>query len=152
MIEAYHRHGILLDTDHLQTLTNVLLSEEERIQSKIKQSIGREINWNSGDQVSHLLFKELGLKSPVKVQFTESGREKADEEALSAIKDQHEVVGFILEGKGVSKVRTTYAEKLPRMVNPSTGRLHTTFKYTRAETGRLTSEDPNLQNPTLIHI
>lgn len=146
MIEAYHRHGIQLDTDHLKTLTSVLMSEEESIRSKIRQSVGKDINWNSGDQVSHLLYKELGLKSPVKMRFTDSGRESADEEALSALKDQHEVVGFILEGRGATKLRTTYAEKLPLMIHPETGRLHTTFKYTRAETGRLTSEDPNLQN------
>lgn len=146
MIESYHRYGIQLDTEHLNTLTSVLVSEEESIRSKIKQSVGKDINWNSGDQVSHLLYKELGLKSPVKMRFTDSGREAADEEALSALKDQHEVVGFILEGRGATKLRTTYAEKLPLMIHPETGRLHTTFKYTRAETGRLTSEDPNLQN------
>lgn len=153
MIEAFHRHGVLLDTGHLQTLSQVLSYEEESIHAKIVQSIGHDINWNSGDQVSHLLFKELGIKSPVKTQLTDSGREKADEEALSAIKDQHEVVGFIMEGKGVSKLKSTYVDKLPLMINPHTGRLHTTFKYTRAETGRLTSEDPNLQNiPTRTYL
>lgn len=146
MVEEFHRRGVLLDTKCLDDLASLLRYEEESINAKIRQSIGREINWNSPQQVGQLLYRELGLKSPVQMRKGQSGAESTDEEMLSSIKDQHEVVGFILEGRGCTKLRTTYAEKLPLMINRETGRLHTVFKYTRAETGRLTSEDPNLQN------
>lgn len=146
MVEEFHRRGVLLDTAHLANLSSLLLYEEESIAAKIRQSVGREVNWNSSQQVAQLLYKDLGLKPPIKARVTEGGVASTDEEMLSSIKDQHEVVGFILDGRGTTKLRTTYAEKLPLMIHSETGRLHTTFKYTRTETGRLSSEDPNLQN------
>ena len=145
MIEEYHRNGITLDIPVLDNLAAKLRGLEEETRDKIRAEIGRVINWNSGDQVADLLFHELNLKPPGQIRYTEGGRETTDDEMLSSVKDQHPVVGHISDGRGFTKIRTTYAEKLGKMVWPD-GRLHTTFKYTRAETGRLTSEDPNLQN------
>ncbi|MEO6139066.1 MAG: DNA polymerase, partial [Luteimonas sp.] len=100
-------------------------------------------NLDSPKQVGALLFDELKLPALVK---TPSGQPSANEEALAAIADQHALPQVILDYRGLAKLRSTYTEKLPGMINRDTGRVHTSFHQAGAATGRLASSDPNLQN------
>ena len=90
-----------------------------------------------------MLFDELKL--PVQVK-TSTGQPSVNEEALEALADLHELPQIILEYRGLAKLRSTYTDKLPDMVNPNTGRVHTSYHQAGAATGRLASSDPNLQN------
>jgi DNA polymerase-1 len=103
---------------------------------------GRTFNLDSPKQLGALLFDELGLP----VVKTPTGAPSTNEEALEAIADQHELPRLILEYRGLAKLRSTYTDKLPEMVNPDTGRVHTSYHQAGAATGRLSSSDPNLQN------
>src|SRR5690606_25391959 len=94
-------------------------------------------------QVCALLFDELKLPALVK---TPKGQPSANEEALEAIADLHELPRVILDYRSLAKLRSTYTDKLPQMVNPDTGRVHTSYHQAGAATGRLASSDPNLQN------
>lgn len=145
MIEEFHHNGILIDPAHLAQLAAHLRELEQGVAAKVEKEIGRRLNWNSPDAVSRLLFHELGLKPPGRVRRTDSGEISSADEVLTSVKEQHPVVPLIQEGRGLSKLRTTYAEKLPLMTWED-GRLHGAFKYTRTATGRLSMEEPNLQN------
>src|SRR5690606_14455776 len=112
-------------------------------QQKATELAGRTFNLDSPKQLQALLFDELGLPALVK---TPKGQPSTNEEALEAIAGQHELPRVILEYRGLSKLRSTYTDKLPEMINPETGRLHTSFHQAGAATGRLASSDPNLQN------
>lgn len=149
MIEEYHTHGVLIDQSKLSDLSVRLQVRAMEIDDEIEMLVGKRVNPNSGDQVAELLFRDLGLKPPpgLHVKMTSSrSRESVDDEVLSAFKNSHPVVPLITEGRQVKKLDGTYAGKLGGMVHPETGRLHTDFKHTRADTGRLTSSNPNLQN------
>ena len=104
---------------------------------------GRTFNLDSPKQIGALLFDELKLPALVK---TPTGAPSTNEEALEAIADQHELPRLILDYRGLAKLRSTYTDKLPEMVNPTTGRVHTSYHQAGAATGRLSSNDPNLQN------
>ena len=104
---------------------------------------GAPSTWIRPGSWGALLFEELKL--PVMVK-TPSGQPSTNEEALEAIADQHELPRVILEYRGLAKLRSTYTDKLPEMVNPDTGRVHTSYHQAGAATGRLSSSDPNLQN------
>jgi DNA polymerase-1 len=112
-------------------------------QQKATELAGRTFNLDSPKQLGQLLFDELKLPALVK---TPSGAPSTNEEALEAIADQHELPRVILEYRGLSKLRSTYTDKLPEMVNRDTGRVHTSYHQAGAATGRLASSDPNLQN------
>src|SRR5690606_11894138 len=111
-------------------------------QPRATELAGRTFNLDSPKQVCALLFEELKLPALVK---TPKGQPSANEEALEAIADLHELPRVILEYRGLAKLRSTYTEKLPGMVNPRTGRVHTSYHQAGAATGRLVSNDPNLQ-------
>jgi DNA polymerase-1 len=112
-------------------------------QQKATELAGRSFNLDSPKQLGALLFDELKLPALVK---TPGGAPSTNEEALEAIADQHELPRIILEYRGLAKLRSTYTDKLPEMVNPDTGRVHTSYHQAGAATGRLSSSDPNLQN------
>jgi len=148
MIWEYHKHGIHLDRAHFAALSLTLQGKQEELAREIKELAGQPLNHNSGDQVAHLLFNVLGLK----VRRTDGPkmtksmkREVADDEVLIGLADQHPIVRKILLARQADKLKGTYVDKLPQMVRDDF-RLHTTFRHTVAATGRLTSEDPNLQN------
>jgi DNA polymerase I-like protein with 3'-5' exonuclease and polymerase domains len=148
MIWEYHRHGIHLNKPHFYALSKRLAAKSLAVSESITSLIGHPVNHNSGDQVAALLFHELGLKvrSQDGPKLTASNsREQVDDEVLMGLKDQHPVVPLILQGRQTDKLKGTYVDKLPAMV-AGDGRLHTTFRHTVAATGRLASEDPNLQN------
>ena len=136
-------NGVLVDADELRRQTADLGRRMLAAQQKATELAGRSFNLDSPKQLGALLFDELKLPALVK---TPSGAPSTNEEALEAIADQHELPRVILEYRSLAKLRSTYTEKLPEMVNPGTGRVHTSYHQAGAATGRLSSSDPNLQN------
>ncbi len=136
-------NGVLVDAEELRRQTADLGRRMLAAQQKATELAGRSFNLDSPKQLGALLFDELKLPALVK---TPSGAPSTNEEALEAIADQHELPRVILEYRGLAKLRSTYTEKLPEMVNPDTGRVHTSYHQAGAATGRLSSSDPNLQN------
>ena len=136
-------NGVLLDGDELRRQGADLGRRMLELQQRAPGLAGRSFNLDSPRQVCALLYDELGLPALVK---TPKGQPSANEEALEAIADQHELPRVILDYRSLAKLRGTYTDKLPEMVNPGTGRLHTSYQQAGAATGRLASSDPNLQN------
>ena len=136
-------NGVLIDAENLKRQSADLSRRMMAAVQRATEIAGRVINLDSPKQLGALLFDELGLQAAVK---TPSGAPSTNEEALEAIADQHELPRVILEYRGLAKLRNTYTEKLGVMINPETGRVHTSFNQVGAQTGRLSSNDPNLQN------
>lgn len=136
-------NGVLVDADALRRQSADLGRRMLAAQQRAFELAGRSFNLDSPKQLGALLFDELKLPALVK---TPSGAPSTNEEALEAIADQHELPRVILEYRGLAKLRSTYTDKLPEMVNPDTGRVHTSYHQAGAATGRLSSSDPNLQN------
>ena len=136
-------NGVLVDGDELRRQGAALGRRMLELQQRATELAGRSFNLDSPKQVCALLYEELGLPTLVK---TPKGQPSANEEALEAIADQHELPRVILDYRSLAKLRGTYTDKLPEMVNPETGRLHTSYQQAGAATGRLASSDPNLQN------
>ena len=136
-------NGVLVDADELRRQSAELGRRMLAAQQQATELAGRSFNLDSPKQLCALLFDELKLPALVK---TPSGAPSTNEEALEAIADQHPLPRIILEYRGLAKLRSTYTDKLPEMVNPDTGRVHTSYHQAGAATGRLSSSDPNLQN------
>ncbi|KRA41596.1 DNA polymerase I [Pseudoxanthomonas sp. Root630] len=136
-------NGVMIDGAELRRQSTDLSKRMLAAQQKAIELAGRTFNLDSPKQLQALLFDELKL--PVLVK-TPTGQPSTNEEALEAIADQHELPRVILEYRGLAKLRSTYTDKLPEMVNPDTGRVHTSYHQAGAATGRLSSTDPNLQN------
>jgi DNA polymerase-1 len=136
-------NGVMTDGDELRRQSADLSKRMLAAQQAATGLAGRTFNLDSPKQLQALLFDELKL--PVLVK-TPTGQPSTNEEALEAIADQHELPRVILEYRGLAKLRSTYTDKLPEMVNPDTGRVHTSYHQAGAATGRLSSTDPNLQN------
>jgi len=136
-------NGVRVDTDELRRQSQDLSSRMLAAQQKATELAGRSFNLDSPKQLQAVLFDELKLPAVVK---TPKGQPSTNEEALEAIADQHELPRVILDYRGLAKLRSTYTDKLPEMVNPDTGRVHTSYHQSGAATGRLSSSDPNLQN------
>ncbi len=135
--------GVMIDAAELRRQSADLGRRMLAAQQHATELAGRSFNLDSPKQLGALLFDELKL--PVLVK-TPTGAPSTNEEALEAIADQHELPRVILEYRGLAKLRSTYTDKLPEMVNPQTGRVHTSYHQAGAATGRLASSDPNLQN------
>jgi DNA polymerase I len=136
-------NGVLIDAALLQAQSADLSARMLQVQNRAYETAGRHFNLDSPKQLAALLFDELGLSAKLK---TPTGAPSTNEEALEAISDEHELPRLILEHRGMAKLRGTYTDKLPLMVNPRTGRVHTSYHMAGAATGRLSSSDPNLQN------
>jgi DNA polymerase I len=136
-------NGVLVDAAELRRQSADLGKRMLDANRRAIALAGREFNLDSPKQLCALLFEELGLPALVK---TPKGQPSTNEEALEAIADRHELPRVILEYRGLAKLRSTYTDKLPEMVNPDTGRVHTSYHQAGAATGRLASSDPNLQN------
>nr|WP_295379459.1 DNA polymerase I [Pseudoxanthomonas sp.] len=136
-------NGVRIDGDELRRQSADLSKRMLAAQQKATELAGRSFNLDSPKQLQALLFDELKLPAVLK---TPTGQPSTNEEALEAIADQHELPRVILEYRGLAKLRSTYTDKLPEMVNPETGRVHTSYHQAGAATGRLSSTDPNLQN------
>ncbi len=142
VLVTMQRHGIRMDSGVLHEMSADMFQQMGRIENEIYQSIGHTVNINSPQQLSNLLFQELGLP---KTKRTKTGW-STDANALESLKGMHPVVDQILEYRQVSKLKSTYVDALPEMVNPVTGRVHTSYNQTGSATGRISSSDPNLQN------
>jgi DNA polymerase-1 len=134
---------VLIDASELRRQSVDLSQRMLAAQQRATEIAGRIFNLDSPKQLGALLFEELKLPALVK---TPTGQPSTNEEALEAIADQHELPRLILDYRGLAKLRSTYTDKLPEMVNPDTGRVHTSYHQAGAATGRLSSTDPNLQN------
>src|SRR4249919_378422 len=143
VLELIEANGVMIDMDELRRQSGDLGRRMLGLQQHATELAGRTFNLDSPKQVCALLFEELKLPALVK---TPTGQPSANEEALEAIADQHELPRVILEYRGLAKLRSTYTDKLPDMANRDDGRVHTSFHQAGAATGRLASSDPNLQN------
>jgi DNA polymerase-1 len=143
VLERVEANGVLIDMDELRRQSVDLSRRMLAAQQQATELAGRTFNLDSPKQVCALLFEELKLPAVVK---TPTGQPSANEEALEAIADLHELPRVILEYRGLAKLRSTYTDKLPDMANPRDGRVHTSYHQAGAATGRLASSDPNLQN------
>ena len=136
------RNGVKLEAGVLHEMSRDLNDQMNEVQQQIFQSIGHSVNINSPKALSDVLFNELGLP---RTKRTKTGY-STDANALEGLRGLHPVVDGILEYRQVSKLKSTYVDALPEMINPVTGRIHTRYNQTGSATGRVSSSDPNLQN------
>lgn len=134
--------GVKIDVGYLEGMSSELKSELDNLEEKIYELSGTQFNINSPKQLSHVLFEKLSL--PV-VKRTKTGY-STDEEVLTRLSDYNELPVRLLDYRELSKLKSTYIDALPKLVNPKTGRLHTSYSQTTTATGRLASSNPNLQN------
>lgn len=134
--------GVAIDTGFLRDLSKKLSTDLLKIREGIYEHAGYEFNINSTQQLSKVLFEKLGLP-PVKK--TKTGY-STDTSVLERLKGAHPVIDMLLEYRQYTKLQSTYIDALPKLINPNTGRVHTSFNQTIASTGRLSSSNPNLQN------
>lgn len=146
LITRFHRHGTLLDTSLLESMSREFQERLEAISAEILTMTGKPINPNSPQQVASYIFRECGIKPATGIKKTGSGKDAMDADTLAALKDAHPLIPLVIDYRALSKLDSTYARKLPRLINPHTGRLHTSFRHTNTDTGRLSSDNPNLQN------
>ncbi|MBP6523302.1 MAG: DNA polymerase I, partial [Saprospiraceae bacterium] len=136
--------GVRVDADFLNNYSKVLGKQIEITENEIYSKAGVRFNIASPKQVGEVLFDRL--KIPYKWKKTSTNQYSTDEEKLNELADENEVVKTILEHRKLSKLKSTYVDALPLMINQKTGRVHSSFNQARAATGRLASENPNLQN------
>ena len=137
------RNGVLLDSVKLEAQSHELGREMLEKEQNAYQAAGQPFNLNSPKQIQEILFERQGL--PVKKK-TPSGAPSTDEDVLAELAQDYPLPKILLEYRGLAKLKSTYTDKLPRMVNAHTGRVHTTYSQAVAVTGRLASTEPNLQN------
>jgi len=142
VLEDMEREGIRVDKLVLNTLSRDLEILLDNYTKKIFESAGENFNINSPQQLQKILFDKLGLQKGKKTKTGFS----TDARSLEYLRGEHEIIDIILDYRQVSKLKSTYTDSLPGLINPSTGRIHTDFNQTVAATGRLSSNNPNLQN------
>ena len=142
VLTRMERRGVALDTDVLREMSIALGEELKRLETELYELVGHSFNLNSPKQLSAVLFEELNLP---KTRRTAQGW-STDAQAMESLRGLHPVVDKLFEYRQVAKLKSTYVDTLPALINPETGRVHTTYNQTRATTGRLSSEEPNLQN------
>ena len=143
VLAAMEHTGITLDTDVLDEISTGLEDRLNEIEEDIFELAGEEFNINSPQQLAEILFEKLDL--PV-VTKTPTGKPSTKESVLQELSTEHDIPGLVLDWRSTYKLKSTYLDSLGELVNPETGRLHTSFNQTRTATGRLSSSDPNLQN------
>lgn len=136
--------GIRLDVDFLHSLTGDLTQDIAHLEKKIYEIAEVEFNISSPKQLGEILFEKLKLID--KPKKTKTGQYSTAEDVLSYLAKDHEIVQAVLDYRGLSKLKSTYVDALPEQINPKTGRVHTEYLQTVAATGRLSSNNPNLQN------
>ena len=136
--------GVCLDTDSLAETSKQLTQRMLDIEQRIYELAGEHFNIASPKQVGDILFDKLKIID--KAKKTKKGQYVTSEEVLQQLRHKHEIVGLILDHRGLKKLLGTYIEALPKLINPRTGHIHTSFNQTITATGRLSSSDPNLQN------
>ena len=139
------RAGILVDVPLLRRMSRDLRGRLHQLEEQIYEQVGYRFNINSTQQLSDVLFGKLALPTQG-LKKTQSGHYSTAAGVLEDFKGLHPVIDLILEQRQITKLLSTYVDALPELVNPQTGRLHTSFNQTGAETGRVSSNNPNLQN------
>ena len=145
VLTAMERTGVLVDLEVLRTMSADLADRLAQIEQDIQQLVGYPFNVNSTQQLSEALFTKLGLPA-TGLKKTQSGHYSTAAEVLEGLRGLHPVVDRILEQREIAKLKSTYVDALPQLINPRTGRIHTSFNQTGAVTGRISSSNPNLQN------
>jgi DNA polymerase-1 len=143
VLRKMERNGVLIDREKLDAQSNEIAKRLIELQTEAYEHAGGEFNLGSPKQIGQIFFEKLQL--PV-VKKTPSGAPSTDEEVLQKLAEDYPLPKVLLEHRALSKLKSTYTDKLPRMVNPSTGRVHTNYAQAVAVTGRLSSNEPNLQN------
>ncbi len=137
-------NGVRIDTNALHLSSTQLTSRLQEIEQQIYQLAGEPFNIASPKQVGDILFGKLHLVE--KPKKTKTGQYVTNEEVLESLRNKHQIVGKILDYRGLKKLLSTYIDALPQLINPRTGRIHTSFNQAVTATGRLSSSNPNLQN------
>ncbi|QDJ12449.1 DNA polymerase I [Mergibacter septicus] len=143
VLSRMERYGVKIDTDLLDQHSNELAVRLTELEQKAHQLAGQTFNLASTKQLQDILFTQLGL--PV-IKKTPKGAPSTSEEVLEELALEHELPRVLVEYRGLSKLKSTYTDKLPLMVDPNTQRVHTSYHQAVTATGRLSSSDPNLQN------
>jgi DNA polymerase-1 len=142
-LQKIERNGVLIDAELLGVQSNELAARIMELEQQAYEMAGGPFNLGSPKQIGEIFFVKLGL--PV-IKKTATGAPSTDEEVLQKLAEDYPLPKVLLEHRGLSKLKSTYTDKLPKMVNPKTGRVHTNYAQAVAITGRLASSDPNLQN------
>ena len=142
VLVAMERNGVALDAELLRDMSHSLGKEMLRLEAEVYNSIGYRFNLNSSQQLSRILYEELKLPGSRKTK----GGYSTDASALERLKGTHPVIELVLQYRQLAKLKSTYTDALPALINPKTGRIHSSFNQTGTTTGRLSSSEPNLQN------
>ena len=137
-------NGVCLDTESLQETSKIFTERMNELEKRIYELAGQSFNIASPKQVGEILFDKLKIVE--KAKKTKTGQYVTSEEVLQQLRNKHEIVADILDHRGLKKLIGTYIDALPKLINPRTGHIHTSFNQTVTATGRLSSSDPNLQN------
>ncbi|OAJ53767.1 DNA polymerase I [Paraburkholderia ginsengiterrae] len=143
VLRKMERTGVLIDAEKLRRQSSEIATRLIQLEGEAYELAGGEFNLGSPKQIGQIFFEKLEL--PV-IKKTPSGAPSTDEEVLQKLAEDYPLPKILLEHRGLSKLKSTYTDKLPRMVNATTGRVHTNYAQAVAVTGRLASNDPNLQN------
>ena len=137
-------NGVCIDTESLNETSRIFTNRMQELENRIYELAGEPFNIASPKQVGEILFDKLKIVE--KAKKTKTGQYVTSEEVLQQLKNKHEIIADILEHRGLKKLIGTYIDALPKLINPQTGHIHTSFNQTITATGRLSSSDPNLQN------
>ena len=138
------KNGVRVDTEALKETSRHFTARMKQIEEEVHQLAGGEFNISSPKQVGEVLFDKLKIVS--KAKKTKTGQYVTSEEVLESLRSKHPIVEKILDYRGLKKLLSTYIDALPLLINPETGKIHTSFNQTVTATGRLSSSNPNLQN------
>ncbi len=142
ILVGMQRNGVLLDNRILEDMSSRLGDRLKALESEIYKCAGHQFNINSPKQLGNVLFEELNIPTEQK----KKGAWSTEASVLETLRNAYPMVEFVLEYRQLTKLKSTYIDALPGLVNPRTGRVHTSFNQMRTATGRLSSSDPNLQN------
>ncbi len=137
---AMERSGVAIDKAILAELSSSLGAQADELAKKIYEEAKHEFNINSPAQLGKILFEEM------QIPFNKRGKYSTDASVLESLRPMYPIAGYVLQYRTLTKLKSTYIDALPQLVNPNTGRIHTSFNQTRTSTGRLSSSDPNMQN------
>jgi len=144
VLAAMEAEGVKVDGDNLQQISELMGKEILELEKSIYESAGMRFNIASPKQLGEVLFDHLGLQQ--KAKKTKTGQYSTSEDVLSKIQKAHPVIPMILDYRSLTKLKSTYIDALPTLINPRDGRIHTSYNQAVAATGRLSSNNPNLQN------
>ncbi|MCF8303981.1 MAG: DNA polymerase I [Bacteroidales bacterium] len=144
VLSAMEVAGVKLDKQAINEISGKLKTQSEKIEQEIQEMAGMKFNINSPKQLGEVLFEKLKITD--KPKKTKTKQYSTSEDVLQKLSDKHPIVPKILDYRSVTKLKSTYVDALPELINPRTGRIHTSFNQTVTATGRLSSNNPNLQN------